>query len=90
MADTRKLIKLTGPSGEEVEGNLVGIEQSVERFCEVALNDGTVLRIKPSVTQVVRLKEHWDNEGNPIYAVASQNVLVVDSVDEKLKKSGGH
>ncbi len=86
MAITHNTIPISGPSGEPIEGSAIQIRQSVERYSDVELADGTVIRIKPSVTQVVRLKERWDDLGNPVYIVASQNIVVIEKIDEQLKR----
>lgn len=72
--------------GRNVEGRDVDISESTERFSELRLEDGTILRIKPSVLQVTRLVEQWDPEGNPIYVVRSQNLVLVSEAPAELKR----
>ena len=72
--------------GRNVEGRDVDISESTERFSELRLEDGTILRIKPSVLQVTRLVEQWDPEGNPIYVVRSQNLVLVSEAPAQLKR----
>lgn len=66
-------------------GTVVDIEESTERFSEVKLKDGTIIKLKPVVFEVVRL-EKWDSEGNPIYNVRSSTTLAATNIDESLKK----
>lgn len=89
MTDNIRPEKVVGPDGVEVECNSVRVIQSVERFSEVSLEDGTIFRIKPTVTKVLRLKEKWDDAGNPVYVIGSQNIVVLDSASEEFKKVGG-
>lgn len=78
-----KRVKVTDAKGNLVDGTEVDVAESVERFCEVKLEDGTHLRAKLSISSAVRLDDQWDNEGNPIYLVRSQNfITVADSHDE--------
>lgn len=84
MADRKK--KVRTPDGKTVEGSLVDIIESTERFSEVRLYDGTTLRTKLVVTEVTRLDGQWDNDGNPVYAVKSNNIVVVDEASAAFKK----
>ena len=45
--------------GRNVEGRDVDISESTERFSELRLEDGTILRIKPSVLRLLA----WLNSG---------------------------
>ena len=65
---------------------MVEVEEATERFSEIRLKDGTLLRIKPVVTEALRLENSWDNDGNPMYIVRSANVVVVDDFDDSLKR----
>lgn len=84
MAERKKTIRI--PSGEEVVGSLVDIVESIERFNEVRLGDGTVLKVKIVTTEVTRIDDRWDDEGNPMYAIKSHNVVVVSEAPETVKR----
>ena len=73
-------------TGREFEGTVVEVDESTERFSDIKLQDGTSLRMKPVVTEVIRVDGQWDSEGNPLYVVRSANVMVVSYIDEALKK----
>lgn len=78
-----KRVKVTDAKGNLVEGTEVGVAESIERFCDVHLADGTRLRAKLGISSAVRLHDQWDDQGNPIYLVKSQNfITVADSPDE--------
>lgn len=72
-----------------VEGTLVSVEESVERWTELKLADGSVLRIKPQVIRVIRANGKYDPEGNPLYVVQGGQMMVVTSVPAHLKQSRG-
>jgi hypothetical protein len=57
-------------------GTLVKIVQSDEPWSEYSLEDGTRLRMKQTIVNVVRLDEKDDN-GEPIYSIQSQQTLSV-------------
>ena len=85
MAERRK--SMPGPTGELVEGVAVQVAESTEQFSDVSLADGTILRIKPIVTEALRLDE-WDQDGYPTYIIKSTTIIsIVDSPDELMKKS---
>ena len=72
------------PLGKKVR---VPIRHTIDRFIEIHLEDGTVLNFKPTITHVDRFVDQWDNEGNPIYAVANgPNVVSIFQIAGDLKK----
>ena len=73
-------------SGKSVEGRDVDVIESTERFSELRLEDGTILRIKPNVLKVTRLVEQWDSDNNPIYVVRSQSIVLVSEAPADLKR----
>jgi hypothetical protein len=83
----RKIKIPAQPGGQLVDGFEVPILESVERWTELTLEDGAVIRIKPMVLGVVRLDNQWDQENNPLYAIrGGQNVMTIVSVPDRLKK----
>ena len=56
-----------------------------EEYNSYKLSDGSMIRMKAVVTNIIRTDEFTPN-GEPIYVVNSQNVLVADVPDD-LKKS---
>ena len=84
MKERRKSITL--PGGEIIEGAVVDVVSSSEKFSEYLLSDGTKLRAKLTIIEAVRHDEDWDSDGNPIYNVRSQNVVVVIDSPKKFKK----
>ena len=71
-------------SGEDVEAWDVPIEESTERWTELTLEDGAILRVKVVVSNVLRIPGKKDNDGNPLYAIKSTNALVLLSGPTKL------
>jgi hypothetical protein len=83
MAQKRKI---QDPSGKLVDGTQVDILESTERFSDVKLEDGTVLRMRVMVHEVARFDDLWDNSGNPMYSVNSATVVVVKEASQTFKK----
>lgn len=65
------------PTGDEVEGRFVGIVESTERFTDIKLEDGTILKVKLSVSEVAKSETEKDENNNPLYYVKTQVVVTV-------------
>lgn len=76
-----------GPDGVERDALEVGYQNPAEHWNEYLLDDGTVLRLKPVVTQIIRIEGLYDHNGDPAYQVQSMNVVTV-SAPEQLRKGG--
>jgi len=87
MADRK--VKVNLPGLGVVDGTPVQILESTERWCDVKLEDGTTLRIKPVIMSVSRIDGHYDNEGNPMYAVQAGQTMTADAPDHLRKQAGG-
>ena len=71
--------------GKIAEGLDMDFKTIKEEWNEYQVNDGTIIRMKVVVTNIAKLTDKYDKEGNPIYLVKSSNVLSI-SAPEKLKK----
>jgi len=71
--------------GLTVDGIEVDFKALREEWNEYEASDGSTVRLKVIVTNIVRLKDKFDSVDNPIYVVKSSNVLST-SVSEKSKK----
>lgn len=59
-----------------------------EYWNEYLLDDGTILKLKPVATEAFRVEGQYDNEGNPVYVLKSQNVLIVSPPDHLRRGAG--
>ena len=80
--------KIQGPDGKEHEAESIGFRSTAEHFNEYLLDDGSVLRIKLVMTEVLRLKDVYDAQGNPAYLAQHSQVTAVDS-PESIRRGGG-
>jgi len=78
-------MKIRLPNGREVEAKQVDFEVVREDWNEYKLEDGTVLKFKAIVTDIIRTEEYDPTTGNPIYHVRSTNILRV-KVPEHLRR----
>jgi hypothetical protein len=74
------------PDGRMVDGFEVPVLESTERWTEIKLEDGSVLRLKPSVISAIRIPGQYDPEGNPMYALKATNTMMVADAPEHLKR----
>jgi hypothetical protein len=70
---------------EQVDATEVGFRSSGENWNEYLVDDGTVVRMKLVVTEILRIDDRYDHEGNPQYFVKSTNVVAV-SAPEHLRR----
>ena len=85
MAERKTKVQLA-PGGPMVDGVEVPVDESTEKWSEYKLEDGTTLRLKQVVMEVVRATGQYDAEGNPMYAVKAQPVLSIVDIPDKLKR----
>jgi hypothetical protein len=86
MADRKIRIPFPTPASPLVEGTEVAVKESMERWTEVTLEDGSVLRIKPTVLSAIRIDGQYDPEGNPMYALRAGQMLTVVSAPDTLRR----
>jgi len=81
-----KKVKVTLPDGKVVEGVDVPIEVSNDRWSDITLEDGSVIRIKALVVSVIRIDGQYDQDGNPLYVVKSSTTTAIASAPEELHR----
>lgn len=80
MSGRRKKTIAT-PSGP-AEAEVIDVNSSNENFNNYMLADGTVLKLKTVLVEVLRVDGMWDEEGNPAYVVKTKQVVTADSPSE--------
>jgi hypothetical protein len=68
-----------------VEGEEVEFEVDKEGFNIYILHDGTKLKIKSVVSQIIRLDAYGPN-GDPMYMVNAQQIMAADVPDSLKRK----
>lgn len=89
MAEKRIKAQVPGLPGVQ-EATEVPIKESTERWTEIHLEDGAVLRIKPVVLSAIRVENQYDQEGNPIYQLKVNQLMTVASIPDHLRKGAGN
>lgn len=80
--------KIRAPDGREIEATVMPFQAGGEHWNEYFLDDGSVLKLKVVVTEVLRLEGEFDPQGNPSYVAQSTNILAVSAPDELMKPEG--
>ena len=82
-----KKLKVPWPPGTTTlaEGTEVQIKEATERWTDVILEDGSELRLKATVFGAVRLDGKFDPEGNPLYVLKANPVMVIANAPENLR-----
>jgi hypothetical protein len=78
--------KVTMPDGREAEATVMPFQAGGEHWNEYMVDDGSVLRLKVVVTEVVRIDGEYDPQGNPVYMTQSANIVTVSAPDDLMKK----
>jgi len=60
----------------------------LENFNEYLVQDGSVINIKLVVTEILKLDDAYDEQGQPVYLINSQNVTAISVPDELMKHPG--
>jgi hypothetical protein len=79
----KKTVRL---GNRQVSGELVPFENREEPWCVYQCSDGTTLRVKLVVSEIVRVDGMYTGEGDPVYVVKSSNVISTE-VPEALRKT---
>jgi hypothetical protein len=68
MAETTRKLRIFDNDVEVVD---VPFEAITERFNEYELGDGSIIKVKAVATAVMRVKEQFTPDGDPIYIVVT-------------------
>jgi hypothetical protein len=72
----------------EVDATVMPFQTVMEHFNEYLVDDGTVVQIKLVATEIVKIDDAYDEQGQPVYVIGSTNVTTI-SVPEELKRPEG-
>ncbi len=76
------------PDGRMVEGSSVPFQTGGEHWNEYLIEDGSMLKVKLVATDIIKVDGEYDDQGNPLYALHSTQVVVVDSPDDLRREEG--
>lgn len=72
--------------GKDAWAEIVGVQSSQENWNQYFLIDGTLLKFKAVVVDILRIEGEYDNEGNPVYVVKSSNIVSINAPDTLRKR----
>jgi hypothetical protein len=83
--------KIVDYQGKKVTGEVVDFESSPENFNNYLLTDGTNIKIKTVLLEVIRLVGEYGPSGDPIYLFTAQQIINTNSPEGlKQKKQLGY
>ena len=77
----RKKIQVR-PGEPPKEAELVEVTSSSEPWATYLLADGSHLKQKVVLSEVWRVIDEYDNEGNPVYVLKSNGIINIQAPDE--------
>lgn len=72
--------------GKPVQGVVVNVKESIERWTSVQPVDGTKIRLRPVVTETARI-DQFDKDGQPVYVLKSTTIMTVDAPPNLLRRA---
>jgi hypothetical protein len=69
-----------------IDATPIGLISSTEHWNEYLAADGTVLRLKAVATELFRLDNLHDPDGNPMYVLRTNQVMTVSAPARLAKK----
>jgi hypothetical protein len=78
--------KIQGPDGNQHDATELSCQNAREHWNEYLLDDGAILRLKPVATEIFRIDDMFDNDGNPVYILKSTNIVTVNAPDNLKRK----
>lgn len=75
--------------GRDAQAELVKFKTIDEPWCEYECEDGTRIRMKLVVSEVLRVEGAYTPEGEPLYLIKSNNIASTEAPEELRQKKGG-
>ena len=66
-------------TGKLIAGKIIKVFKADEPFSYIELEDGTEISMRSNVTQVIRLVDRWDKNGNPVYTIEARGSVTTNS-----------
>jgi hypothetical protein len=73
-------------NGQMCDATIVDFEADKESFSTYILHDGTSLKIKAVLTEVLRIEGLYQMNGDPIYAITAAQVSAVNAPESLRRK----
>lgn len=82
----KSVTEITLLDGSICQGREVRVHQSVERWSEFTLEDGSILKTKAAFASVFRIDGKYDPAGNPVYVTKQRFTCVPISTPITLRQ----
>ena len=87
MQPVTKMVPDPDNPGQETPGTVMRIVEAEEPFSHARLEDGTFITARLAFTEIVRLNDRIDEQGNPKYQVTHTGSLAIYHPD--VRRNGG-
>ena len=64
-------------TGDMVDAEVIEVKKISDSAIRIELTDGSLLRFKVDIVEILRFKDEWDPEGHPRYGVKSGTLMSV-------------
>lgn len=84
--DKMAIQKVVNYQGKNVKGDVIDFEAPAENFSTYKLEDGTYVKLKTTLVEVVRLIGEYTVTGDPVYMFSAQqtiNILAAEDLKQK-------
>jgi hypothetical protein len=78
--------KWTNEDGTQEDATYIDMIETVERWSDIKLEDGSVLKVKATPTAVHRLDSQKSAAGRPVYTVNTQIITILTDEVFEYKK----
>lgn len=86
MAFRKVVVPLPDDPSKMVDGHDIPVAESLERWSEIRLEDGTTFRAKISIVSAVKLIDKVDAKGNPVYLINAAPVITMGALGSEPSK----
>lgn len=86
MDERRRKVRV---GNDDVDALEMPFQNVAEHWNEYLINDGSVLRLKSVVTEVLKLEGRYDADGNPQYLIKSAQVVSVSGSERARRPPSG-
>lgn len=81
--------KVIKHNGKDVQGTVVNYDIVAENWQVYDLADGSTMRVKNTLVEVVRVNSEHNANGDPVYACTFNTIVNFLNIPDHLKKPAG-
>ena len=71
---------------KDAVGIVVSFDVIADNWSEFQLVDGTTIKMRPIVKSIIRVEGEHDPNGDPVYVVMADNLVMATTIPDHLRK----